>query len=192
MVQLTELMQRAGEGDKDAEAELLSAVYDDLRRQAAHYMRRQPRHHSLWVTDVVHGAYARLFGGAPSRWTDRRHFFRVAAKAMEHLLVDHARARNRAKRSAPGDRVPLDDLRDEFERAIPDQVADILDVHDALNALEAVSERSATIARLRFFAHLSVERTASTTGIPLRTVEREWAYAKGWLSDWLRKHGRGN
>lgn len=188
-MQLTELMQRSSAGDKSAEAELFAAVYDDLHRQAAHYMRRQPRHHTLWVTDVVHGAYARLCGGSESSWSDRKHFFCSAARAMEHLLVDHARKKHRLKRSAAGERVPLDDLQEEFERAIPDSVADVLDVHDALNALEAVSERAATVARLRFFAHLSVDRVATTMGIPKRTVERDWAYAKAWLLDWFRQRG---
>jgi len=187
---LTELMHRMADGDAAAENELFDAIYDDLHRKAGGYMRRQPRDHTLWVTDVVHGVYARLCGGAPMRWNDRNHFFAVAAKAMEHMLVDHARGKGRQKRTAPGHRQSLDDLQAAYEQSIPTRTANVLDIHEALSELEVLSPRPASVVRLRFFAQLSMDRVATTLGIPKRTVERDWAYARAWLKDWLSRHER--
>ncbi len=190
-MQLTNLMQRMAEGDDDAKNELFDAIYDELHLKAEGYMRRQPRHHTLWVTDVVHGAYTKVCGGGAMHWNDRNHFFSVAARAMEHLLVDHARGKSRQKRTPPGRRQSLDDLQAAYEESIPSRTASVLDIHEALSELEVVTPRPAAVVRLRFFAQLSMDRVATTLGVPKRTVERDWAYARAWLKDWLGSHGRG-
>jgi len=189
-MQLTDLMHRMETGDDTAKNEFFEAVYDTLHRQAQGYMRRQSRQHTLWVTDVVHGAYAKMCGGSSMHWNDRHHFFSVAAKAMEQLLVDHARGKGRQKRTPLGKREALDDLQAAFEATILTKTANILDVHEALGVLEQFAPRPADIARQKFFGQLSMDRIGTGLGIPKRTVEREWAFAREWLRMWLKSHGR--
>ena len=183
---LTELMNRMNAGDKEAESRVYELVYGTLKGLAAGFMRRQSRDHSLWVTDVVHGAYAKLYNRAAD-WTDRRHFYCVASRAMEQLLVDHARRKNALRRKATGRRVPLDATRPDDGPSIPERVANVLDVHAALEALEEACSRAARIVRLRYFTHLSVARVATTMAMPKRTVERDIAYGLAWICHWLSK-----
>ncbi len=124
--------------------------------------------------------YVRLDrGGGP--WQDRRHFFRVAAKTMRRLLVNHAIKRNAAKRGGARERIAVE----EITAAIPDREVDLVDLDEALTKLKTIGEQKARIVELRFFAGCSIEETAEVLGVSTRTVDRQWRFARAWLRDEL-------
>ena len=177
---VTGLLERLGDGDASAEAELLPLLYDQLHGLAERAMRRERPGHTLQATALVHDAWMRLMGGgAPRDWNDRGHFFRVAARAMRNLLVDHARAR----RVRPGssavdlDGERIDALMDVYE----DRAIDLLALHEALEALAALDPELARIVELRFFAGLSIDETARALAVSPSTVDRGWRTARAWL-----------
>ncbi len=177
---VTELLNSARAGNPGAGDRLASAIYDELRRLAASYMKRERAEHTLQPTALVNEAFLRLMGPRRTDWVDRAHFFGVAAQMMRRILVDHARRSGAAKRGA-GNAITLDD-------ALPDPAAatlDVLRVNDALGALAAIDPRQARIVELRFFVGLSIEETAELIGISPATVSREWALAKAWLQSEL-------
>ena len=159
----------------DAEA-LAPLVYDELRRIAAAYMRRERPGQTLQATALVHEAYMRLAGaGAP--WQDKRHFVGIAARSMRQILVERARARGAQKRWAGLNRVSLSDslaVAAEQETMLP-----ALD--EALERLEQFDAEQARIVELRYFAGLSIEETADALGLSPATVKRRWALARAWL-----------
>jgi len=149
---------------------------------AAQQMRNERGDHTLDATALVHEAYMRLVGGEPLDWETKRHFYATAAQAMRHILVDHARARATQKRGGDRQRVSMT-LADLVQDRDPE---DFLAVDDALSRLEEVEPRSGSVARLRLFAGLSVAETSEALGLPLRTVEREWSFARVWLYEALQ------
>src|SRR5436190_998909 len=163
-------------GDERALARLTPIVYDELRRLARRYMKRERAGHSLQTTALVNEAYLRLADYKRMHWQDRAHFFAVSAQAMRRILVDHARRRN-LKRGAGAEHVPLDDA------AVigADPSADFVSLDDALNALAEMAPRKAKVVELRFFGGLSVDETAEVLGVSSITVMREWKSAKAWL-----------
>jgi RNA polymerase sigma factor (TIGR02999 family) len=168
------LLSRARKGDARAGEELFATLYDDLRRVARVAMQHEPAGQTLEPTALVHEVFLRLTR-RPLPWVDRRHFFAVAALAMRRMLVDHARSRGRRRRdpAAPS----VDSIFIEYEnRAI-----DLLSLDDALRKLEADDERAARVVELRFFGGLSLPHVARTLGVPLRTVERDWQWARAFL-----------
>lgn len=175
-VEVTRILATLSDGDRSSAAELLPLVYSELHGLADRFMRGEPGDHTLQATAVVHEAYLRLVQGQPKQWNDRAHFFRVAAVAMRHILVDHARGKRRAKRDG-GVRMPLDEAAALFEERALDLVA----LDEALEKLTALDNRKARVVELRFFAGLSVEETAETLEISPRTVKSDWNFAKLWL-----------
>lgn len=174
---VTLLLGRLANGDRSAEAQLIPLVYDELRRLAASYMRREQPGHTLQPTAVVHEAYLRLIEQRDTNWQNRAHFFGVAAQLMRRILVDHARSRGRVKRGGCQQRIPLDDaLR--FSR---EQAAELLAIHEALISLEKVDQRQTQIVMLRFFGGLTEDQIAEVLKISPKTVQREWSFAKAWL-----------
>jgi RNA polymerase sigma factor (TIGR02999 family) len=173
---LTRLMRRAATGDGSAEEAFYEAVYAELLVRARACVRQLPPGATIGPADLVSELYLRL-RDARTQWNDSGHFFGFAARALRSIVVDHARARGRQKRSAEGDRVPLDGLLAAFERTVPDVVA----LDEALSQLSTHDEREARIVELRFFAGLSCPEIAASLGIPLRTVERDWSHARLWL-----------
>jgi RNA polymerase sigma factor (TIGR02999 family) len=157
-------------------ADLVPAVYQELRRIAAAYVRRERAGVSLQPTALVHEAYLRLArAGAP--WTDARHFLGIAARSMRQILVEHARARGAQKRWAGLDRVSL---RESLAAAdAGDAMLPALD--EALTRLEQIDPEQARIVELRYFAGLSVEETAAALALSPATVKRRWAMARAWL-----------
>ncbi len=185
-------MQRGGEDPADAPTteprvppELSKELYDALRAQAQRYMQRQPRGHTLQPTALVSEAWLKLSQGRRRDWTSEQHFMAAAARTMLSVLVDHARAKRRLKRKAPGERVPLDAILVHFQ----DQQVDVIDLQAKLEELEAMDargRRGAEMIRLSAFGGLRAERIAEHLGVSLRTVERELPFARAWLHRQLR------
>ena len=156
--------------------ELAPQVYDELRRLAAAYMRRERPGQTLQATALVHEAYLRL-AGAGTPWTDKRHFVGIAARSMRQILVERARARGAQKRWAGLDRVTMTDA-----LAVAADAEGMLPALDeALTRLEQVDPEQARIVELRYFAGLSMEETADALGMSPATLKRRWALARAWL-----------
>jgi RNA polymerase sigma factor (TIGR02999 family) len=182
------MLNRWANGDREAGEQVFPLVYRELRQIANRSMNGQGASHTLQPTALVHEAYIRLTGDAARRWENRGHFFGVAAKAMRHLLVDHARARATAKRGG-GRPLPLDE-----NFAIPeDRMPEVLELDHALTALARLHPRQSEVVELRFFAGLNVEQTADALRVSPETVARDWRAAKAWLhSELARSGGRGH
>ena len=181
--QATLLLGRLNSGDDDAARELLPLLYDELRTLAARQFRGQPADHTLQPTVLVHEAFLRLVGRPGKDWNDRKHFFAVAATAMRHILVNHARAKNADKRGG-GERPVL--LNDEIVGS-SGQNLDVLDLNDALEKLETIDPRKHRVVELRFFAGLTVPEVAEVLDLSVTSIESEWRAARAWLSVELSK-----
>jgi RNA polymerase sigma factor (TIGR02999 family) len=174
--QLTALLQAWSHGDEVARDELVPVIYQELRRRAAGYLRRERGGNTLKPTELVHEAYLRLCD-QNAEWRNRDQFFGVASQLMRRILVDHARARAAAKRGK-GLRVTLTDgLAVAARSAEPD----ILDLDRALDELASLDERQARLVELRYFAGLHIDEAARTLKISIATANREWVTAKAWL-----------
>jgi RNA polymerase sigma factor (TIGR02999 family) len=173
---VTELLHSVRAGEPGAEDRFASAVYEELRRLAASYMRRERPDHTLQPTALVHEAFIRLMGPDRPEWEDRAHFFGVAAQMMRRILVDHARRSSATKRDR-GHGVTLDDsIADPATSSL-----EVLRVNDALAALAGIDPRQARIVEMRFFVGLSIDETAEILGVSPATVSREWTLARAWL-----------
>lgn len=177
---VTQLLQRWQAGDASANAELVAAIYAELRRLAVSRLRQEQPNHTLQPTALVNEAWLKL-ADHRADWQSRAHFFAMAAIAMRRILVDHARRRTAAKRGQGGDKVPLDDILDTFPSPLPDPR--LLALDEALTRLEAFDPRQGRVVELRFFMGLSVEDTAALLDISTGTVKRDWAAARAWLFD---------
>jgi len=179
---VTALLRAWSGGDQHALAQLTPIVYDELRRLARHYMKRERAGHSLQTTALVNEAYLRLVDYTRMHWQDRAHFLAVSAQAMRRILVDHARRRN-VKRGADAEHVSLD-----AEAVLcTDRSDDFVSLDDALTALAERAPRKAKVVELRFFGGLSVEETAEVMQLAPITIMREWNKAKAWLYRELSK-----
>lgn len=174
---ITDLLIRAGAGDRDALDHVFPLVYEELRRLARRELRGEGEGHTLGATALVHEAYLRLVDQRRAGWRDRAHFLAVAAIAMRRILVDRARRRKSSKRGGALVRVPLDQV----DLAADERAELLLALDDALTRLDGVAERQARVVEYRFFAGLTEEETALALGIGLRTAKRDWAKAKSWL-----------
>jgi RNA polymerase sigma-70 factor (ECF subfamily) len=173
--EVTQLLQAWSEGDLDARDRLFAAVYPELERLAAAYLRRE--HGSAFQpAALVHEAYLRLVDQR-TPWLNRSHFFGMAAQMMRRILVDRGRARRMGKRSGRWSRVTLGD---DAAVTVPAEV-DLIDLDAALSRLAAIDARKSRVAELRFFAGLSLDETAAVLGVSRKTVEREWQAARAWL-----------
>jgi RNA polymerase sigma-70 factor (ECF subfamily) len=156
---------------------LMPLVYDELRRIAGRYMRRERKDHTLQTTALVNEAYLRMVGQQHVDWQNRAHFFAVAASIMRHLLVDHARANGRVRRGSNPQQVTLDET-----AIISEQKGEeLLALDEALTKLNEIDERKVKIVELRYFSGLSGEETAEVLGVSEITIKREWLKAKAWL-----------
>ncbi|MCB9883016.1 MAG: sigma-70 family RNA polymerase sigma factor [Planctomycetes bacterium] len=161
---------------------LLDLVYDQLRRIAKRQLEQERSGHTLQATALVHEAFLKLADAESLGWKSKGHFYAAAAEAMRRILIDHARARGSKKRGGGAQRVAVS-LADLVSEADPQR---FLAVDDALSRLKEVEPRAGSVAHLRLFAGLSVAETAAALEIPLRTVERDWAYARTWLYERLK------
>ncbi len=175
---VTQLLVRYQAGDHDALGQLFPVVYDELRRIAAGYMKRENPGHTLQATALVNEAYFRLVDQKAVEWQNRAHFFGVAAQIMRRILCDHARARRADKRGGNAPKLSLDEALGLSSGGTPD----LVELDDALKKLAALSERQAKVVEMRFFAGLSVEEAAEALGASPATVKRDWTFAKAWLA----------
>jgi RNA polymerase sigma-70 factor (ECF subfamily) len=175
--EVTQLLADWSHGDKAALQKLTPLVYEELRRLAHRHMQRQRPGHTLQTTALVNEAYLRLADQSGSGFTNRSHFFAVAAKAMRQILVDHARTAQRQKRGAGASKVELDDA----ALISPEQSGAILDLSDALERLESLDSRAAHGVELRYFGGLNQDEIAEVLKISIVTVRRDWVFARAWL-----------
>jgi RNA polymerase sigma factor (TIGR02999 family) len=175
--EVTELLVAWGDGNQAALEKLMPLVYEELRRLAHNYMRREHPGHTLQTTALVNEAYFRLVDQKRMRWQNRAHFFAISAQLMRRILIDHARSHHYAKRGGGAHMVSLD----EGAVVAQGQAADLIALDDALRSLAAIDERKSSIVELRFFGGLNIEETAEALKISPRTVMREWSMAKAWL-----------
>lgn len=175
--EVTNLLLRWGEGDRQAFDALAPLVYDELRRLAGRYLRRERSDHTLQSTALVHEAYLRLVDQRNVRWQNRAQFFGLAAELIRRILVDHARARQAAKRGGAVYKLTLDEALD----ASAPRDLDLVRLDDAMKALAELDSQQARVVELRFFAGLTIEETAEVLGISPATVKRDWLVAKAWL-----------
>ncbi|HMV85659.1 MAG TPA: sigma-70 family RNA polymerase sigma factor [Blastocatellia bacterium] len=178
--EITLLLGEWRKGDQAALDLLTRAVQVELRQIAQRALRRQPRGQTLQTADLVNEAYLRLLGQANVDWQNRAHFFAVAARVMRFVLVDHARARQMAKRSS-GEQVSLDEIVTVTPDKTEGRVDDLLALNDALERLATFDEQKSRIVEMRYFAGMSVDEVAEALGISGITVKREWARARAWL-----------
>jgi len=157
---------------------LVPVVYEELKRIASAQLRREWSDPTLGTTGLVHEAYVRLANIDRVDWQDRAHFFAVATRQMRRILVDHARARRRAKRGGGAIHVTLS----EVNGATLVEPEEVLMLDDALTRLEKVNERQCRVVEYRCMAGMSVEETAQVLGTSTRTVKRDWAFARAWLN----------
>jgi RNA polymerase sigma factor (TIGR02999 family) len=183
---LTGLLQAWSKGDRDALAVLATVVHQDLRVIARRLLADERRDGRWRPTELVQESYLRLLDWRGVHWQNRAHFFATAARMMRRVLVDAARARGAIKRGEGLDVLPIDGV-DVAASAPP---LDVVALEEALDALAAVNPRASQIVELRFFGGFSVEETAETLGISVRTVINDWNTARGWLYLELSTQGR--
>lgn len=178
---------RNGLPDQPTVSKLMPVVYDELRRLARNYLRRERPGQTLQATALVNEAYLRLMRDKRHPWQNRTHFFAIAANSMRQILVERARARNAAKRGGSQIRISMTDA----VAAAPEQPVDLLLLDQALTRLAALDAQQARIVELRFFTGLSIEETAEAMEISPATVKRDWSMARAWLRLEMQREGPG-
>jgi RNA polymerase sigma factor (TIGR02999 family) len=173
------LVDSARQGDEQALATLLPLVYDELRRLAAGYLRRERPGQTLHSTALVHDAYLRLLKDSHLSWQNRAHFFGIAARSMREILIERARARGAAKRGGDQVRVTFDPA---LAVAAPDGGIDVEALDAALTRLAALDADLARVVEVRFFGGLSIEEAAEALSVSPATIKRRWTLAKAWLA----------
>jgi len=183
---VTALLLEVAIGNQAAQEKLVPLVYDQLKRLARRYMRRERAGHTLQTTALVHEAYLKLVGQHSPHWQDRAQFYGTAAELMRRILIDHARRHLREKRGGTQVILPLE----EGLAFTPEHSEDLLKLDEALDRLSKLDPRQSRIVELRFFGGLSVEETSRFLNVSPITVKRDWAVAKVWLYGELRPdHG---
>jgi RNA polymerase sigma factor (TIGR02999 family) len=177
MTDVTQILSRIESGDPSAAEQLLPLVYEELRKLAAARLVQEKPGQTLQATALVHEAYVRLVDVEKvQHWDSRGHFFAAAAEAMRRILVEQARKRRR-RDDVRGLQISLDGLTS--AASCPNEHMMLL--NDGLVKLEARNAEAAAIVKLRFFGGFTMSQTADALGIPLRTAERQWTYARAWL-----------
>jgi RNA polymerase sigma factor (TIGR02999 family) len=174
---VTQLLASVQAGTDGAENKLMALVYDELRRMASFKMAQEMPGNTLQPTALVHEAWLRLAGGDSMKFEGRAHFFVAAAEAMRRILIEAARRRNRLKRGGEWERTEL--LENHLVQQAPSD--EMLAVDEALDLLAATDEQAANLVKLRYFAGMSMEEAARALGLPLRSTERLWTFARAWL-----------
>ncbi len=182
--QITEMLKNWGEGKEEALNSLMPLVYDELRRQASRFLRKERSGHTLQTTALINEAYLKLIDQSNVNWQNRSHFFAIASKAMRRILVDHARTRHREKRGGSAEDLPIDDA---LHIASPQRSIDIVALDEALERLALFDPRQVKIVELRYFSGLTNDETAAILGVSNATVRSDWSMAKAWLRQELSR-----
>ncbi|HEY9426961.1 MAG TPA: sigma-70 family RNA polymerase sigma factor [Gemmatimonadaceae bacterium] len=176
--EVTRLLESLSSGERGAVDVLFPLVYGELRLLARSQLSRERPGHTLDSVALVNEAYLRLVDQGDVRWENRAHFFGVSARAMRAILVDHARARNAAKRGGGGVAVPLDDV---AELLSDEQAEHVQQLDEALTRLADINEEASRTVECLYFGGLTLEETAEALGLSVATVRRRWSFAKAWL-----------
>ena len=184
MSDVTLILQAVGRGEKQVSEELLPLVYDELRKLAAIRMAREAHGQTLQPTALVHEAWVRMVEDGSRTWENRAHFFGAASEAMRRILIERARRKARLKHGGGQERVNIEDF--DVAESLPDDT--ILLVDEALERLKAGNPEVARVVVLKFFGGLTNEEIVEITGTSVRTVKRQWNYAKAWLFNSMAKH----
>ncbi|MDQ3063137.1 MAG: sigma-70 family RNA polymerase sigma factor [Acidobacteriota bacterium] len=176
--QITQMLRQWSGGNREVLEDLMPLVYDELHKQAARFLNRERRDHTLQTTALIHETYLKLIDQREVNWESRAHFFAIAANLMRRILVDYARQKHREKRGGDMMKLPLEEaaLIVGKERSI-----DLMALDEALTRLEKIDEQQARIVELRYFSGLSLEETAETLKVSRTTVANDWSIAKAWL-----------
>jgi RNA polymerase sigma-70 factor, ECF subfamily len=174
---LTLLLRSWNRGDESALGKIIPIVFDELKRLAHIYMARERACHTLQTTALLNEAYLKLVDARNVEWQDRAHFFAISARLMRRVLVDIARKHGFQKRGGGGVKVSLEGSPEPATKTDPA----VLELEDALTALEQLDPRKARVVELRYFGGLSVEETAEALGVGCGTVMRDWRLARVWL-----------
>lgn len=183
MSEVTRILERAQQGDRQAAEELLPLVYEELRTLAAQRMARESAGQTLQPTALVHEAWLKLTGSEGQHWNGRGHFFGAAAEAMRRILIDRARRRKRERHGHGLQRIDLDQI----DVAIATDDETLLRLDEALGRLAAEDPQKARLVELRFFGGLAIPEAAEALGISPATAKRHWAYARAWLFGEMRR-----
>jgi RNA polymerase sigma factor (TIGR02999 family) len=173
---ITDLLLQMRNGRPEAMDRLFDAVYGELRRIAGRQLQGERPGHTLGTTGLVHETYLKLADQSRVQWQDRSHFFKVAAVAMRRILVDYARRHRAKRRGGEAQRITLDENATAGERS-----ETLLALDEALGRLAQMNPRLSQVVECRYFGGLTEQETAEALGVPLRTVQRDWAKARGWL-----------
>ncbi len=182
--EITRMLHEWSDGDQRALEDLMPLVYDELHRQAARFLRRERPNHTLQTTALIHEAYIKLIDQHDLRFNSRAHFYAIAANIMRRILVDHARAKNRAKRGGNAETLQFDEDATVIQSG---QSVDLIALDEALTRLATHDPQQARIVELRYFGGLTLEETAETMRVSRTTVATDWAMAKAWLHRELTK-----
>jgi RNA polymerase sigma factor (TIGR02999 family) len=158
--------------------ELMPLVYDELRRQASRFLRKERAGHTLQTTALIHEAYLKLIGQDNIEWQNRSHFYAIASQAMRRILVDHARTRGREKRGGAAADLPLDEA---LAVGTTPKSVDLVALDQALERLGEMDPRQVKVVELRYFSGLSIDETAEVLGVSNATVRNDWNMARAWL-----------
>ncbi len=173
--EITRMLREWNSGDSKAIDRLMPLVYEELHRQAARYLRRESKNHTLQTTALIHEAYLKLIDQRDVEWQNRAHFFAIAAQAMRRILVDYARTKQREKRGGDNDNLPIEAA---MTVAVDEKSVDLIALDEALNRLAEIDERQTRVVELRYFSGLSLEDTAEALNISRATAAREWNVAR--------------
>jgi RNA polymerase sigma factor (TIGR02999 family) len=174
---VTQILKDWSAGREDAAARLMPLVYEELRRLAREYLRRERGDHTLQATSLVHEAYLKLIDQKRVDWKNRAHFCGVAAQLMRRVLLDHARGHQAEKRGGKLEKLYLDETRELAQARAPD----LVELDDALQSFAATYPREAEVVELKFFGGLGAKEIGEVLKVSSKTVLRDWNFAKAWL-----------
>ena len=177
-VDITGMLRDTNGGNAEVLNRILPLVYDELRRQAQNFLRRERKDHTLQTTALIHEAYIKLTEQRNVGWNDRSHFFAISASIMRRILVDYAKTKHRRKRGGYAEHIPLDET---VVAAKDNRGIDMLALDSALDRLSEIDSRQERIVEMRYFAGMSIAEIAEVLGISEATVSRDWNVARAWL-----------
>ena len=175
---ITQMLIELTDGNTEVVNQILTRIYDELRKLASSYLRRERADHTLQPTALVHEAYMKLIDQKKVHWQNRAHFFGIAAQVMRRILLDHARKHNADKRGGEAEKLPIEE---EILVVSHEKSAELIALDEALETLAQMDPQKAKIVELRYFGGLSIEETAEVMGVSVPTINRQWRMAKAWL-----------